>query len=76
MGLLSLSGLGWVKTCDKPGLSLDPMTEKNGRAWGLIQGDMDPPCCSGILEGSVLRTALEIQDRGGLLSTGGSLESS
>ena len=62
-------------TCDNPGLSLDPVTGKNGKAWGLIQGDMDSPCCSGIPEGSILKTALEIQDRGGLLSTGGSLES-
>ena len=69
------SVLGGVMTCDNPGLSLDPVTGKNGKAWGLIQGDMDSPCCSGIPEGSILKTALEIQDRGGLLSTGGSLES-
>ena len=75
-GTSLFSGLGGEKTCDNPGLSLDPVAGENGRAWGLIQGVMGSPCFSGIPEGSILETALEIQDRGGLLSTGGSLGSS
>lgn len=63
MGLLS-SGLGGVKTCDNPGLSLDPVTGKNGRAWGLIQGDMALPAAQGSQRGLFLKQPWNSRQRG------------
>lgn len=58
MGLLSLL------TCDNPGLSLDPVTGKNGRAWGLIWETRTLPAAQGSQRGLFLKQPWKFKTEG------------